>query len=300
MKAYISFVITIILCFVLSSCSQKQNDSTNNTTEISQEDMLCDSAIAVDITQTEVSNTDNTYEEDNDDNDSNLKINLAKAIQCIADNDAEGFASRCHYPVRVNPLGKMIETPENMVKLFDILFPKDQCDLFKDKTENDWEEMGWRGIMYDRGEFWSEYGDGKISVINFSSKAIKEVEEKEKEVASSCLHPSLQGREWEIINSFKCNNGIIFRIDRRDEDEKYRFILFKQGESFNEIPSYVMFGDWNDEDEGYHFSDDEGKTAKFYELRVYQYSPYVLILSDSTEIGEISRVNWLDLLENHE
>ena len=260
-------------------------------------------AVAIDSVVALIDSENEEYEEENDDYEDEedsgdaIKTKLAKAIQCIAENDAEGFASRCHYPVNINSIDKIVDTPEEMVQLFNILFPEDQRQLFKNKNENDWEEMGWRGIMYSDGDFWDENFDGKISAINYSSKETERLEEKKKEMASSCLHPSLQNKDWEITQSYKCDNGIIFRIDYRAKDEKYRFLLFEQGKSFNEIPNYVMYGEYSNNDDGYHFSDDNGNSAVFYKFTVYIDSPYSLKISDSTNVDGITPVNWLDLMK---
>ena len=298
MKPYIN-VINLVLCFVFCSCSQTQEKNTNEITDHSEEEM----AVAIDSVVALIDSENEEYEEENDDYEDEedsgdaIKTKLAKAIQCIAENDAEGFASRCHYPVNINSIDKIVDTPEEMVQLFNILFPEDQRQLFKNKNENDWEEMGWRGIMYSDGDFWDENFDGKISAINYSSKETERLEEKKKEMASSCLHPSLQNKDWEITQSYKCDNGIIFRIDYRAKDEKYRFLLFEQGKSFNEIPNYVMYGEYSNNDNGYHFSDDNGNSAVFYKFTVYIDSPYSLKISDSTNVDGITPVNWLDLMK---
>lgn len=301
MKAYIT-IISIISCIIFSSCTKTQETSNKTPDEVESIDSFPTKQEEVIVSDVDINDDDDIDEDEeiDDENVDNLKVKLAKAIRCIANNNAKGFASRCNYPVRINCLDKTVNTPEEMIELFDILFPQDQRHLFQNKSEKDWEEMGSNGIMYGGGDFWDSNFDGKISAINFASNAVNELEEKKIEAASSCLHPSLQSKEWKILKSFKCNDGTIFRIDYKDNDEKCRFLLFKQGEAFNTMPSYVMYGEYAMEDEGYHFSDEDGNTATFYELRVYEDSPYVLMLSSGTEVDGITLVNWMDLVENQE
>ena len=108
MKPYIN-VINLVLCFVFCSCSQTQEKNTNEITDHSEEEM----AVAIDSVVALIDSENEEYEEENDDYEDEedsgdaIKTKLAKAIQCIAENDAEGFASRCHYPVNINSIDKI-------------------------------------------------------------------------------------------------------------------------------------------------------------------------------------------------
>lgn len=178
------------------------------------------------------------------DEDAILRTHLAEVLRYIANNDAEGFASCCYYPVeRDRPLHDIADSVE-MVKYFDTLFDDSIRNSLKNVRATDWEIQGWSGYVYGTGEFWASYGEGKIMRINYSSPQEQQLRQRIIEADAKSLHPSLRGN-WVNEYCFRCPNGYTVRIDapvQETDNPEYRMMIFFKGSPLNGVPDLLLFG----------------------------------------------------------
>ena len=126
-----------------------------------------------------------------------VRKNLEKAVRCIVNNDAKGFAACGEYPIeRMLPIHAITNEAE-MIKYFDILFDDSIKAVLKNKTAKDWEQVGWRGLMLEQGNLWGSELNGKITSINFHSAREQKLFNDMVAKDMARLDASLQG-DWVI------------------------------------------------------------------------------------------------------
>ncbi len=231
-----------------------------------------------------------------------VRKNLEKAVRCIVNNDAKGFAACCEYPIeRMLPIHAITNEAE-MIKYFDILFDDSIKAVLKNKTAKDWEQVGWRGLMFEQGNLWGSELNGKITSINFHSAREQKLFNDMVAKDMARLDASLQG-DWVIDEGFKCPNGYTVRIDRSGDYERFRIAIFFKGTSLHAKPDIMMFGELEIEgsigNRHYTFKDDKGNEASYWHFYTYEEgsSPFEFSLSGEVkyESTNIKLVYWDEL-----
>ena len=153
---------------------------------------------------------------------------LTKINNSIINGDAAAFASMVDYPIRRKYPIKDIEDSATMVKFFPIIVDDSLKNMVRNLGLNGWKAMGWRGIMFNNGELWS---DINIIAINHMSDAEQQLLDslRAKEIAS--LHPSLRTENFIPSICFKdIDIDAIYRIDYflPDSNKKYPYRLAGQ------------------------------------------------------------------------
>ena len=231
-----------------------------------------------------------------------VRLNLEKAVRCIVNNDAKGFAACCEYPIgRMLPIHAITNEAE-MIKYFDILFDDSIKAVLKNKTAKDWEQVGWRGLMLEQGNLWGSELNGKITSINFHSAREQKLFNDMVAKDMARLDASLQG-DWVIDEGFKCPNGYTVRIDRSGDYERFRIAIFFKGTSLHAKPDIMMFGELEIEgsigNRHYTFKDDKGNEASYWHFYTYEEgsSPFEFSLSGEVkyESTNIKLVYWDEL-----
>lgn len=151
--------------------------------------------------------------------------------------DRQEIAKFIAYPlVREAPIPS-IDTAEDFVKRFEEVFDSTLSDMIKNSnTTEDWQVMGWRGIMLSHGILWLNY-EGKVIAVHHQSSAEKKLKlaliasEKKK------LHKSLRVFDRPVLD-WQTNKTRV-RIDATD-DGKYRYAAWSKGKSPATKPSLII------------------------------------------------------------
>ncbi|MCG9794005.1 hypothetical protein [Flavobacterium algicola] len=95
---------------------------------------------------------------------------IAFFIDCVKNNKKSEIATMISYPFdREYPLPK-IKSKKEFVDRYDEIFDATFKKLIvQSNPKTDWSEVGWRGIMLNRGDMWIDT-DGRIITINYQSK----------------------------------------------------------------------------------------------------------------------------------
>ncbi|HSI08926.1 MAG: hypothetical protein ACAH89_07580 [Rariglobus sp.] len=149
---------------------------------------------------------------------------LQETVQAFRAGDVSVIAKHIQFPLaRQYPLPS-VETPEEFAQRYTDIFDASLLKLITASVaEKDWDLVGWRGYMLDRGTVWAEI-DGRITGINYETKKARELRLKLIEVDRRRLHHSLirfndPVLKWDTL-SFR------LRIDDLG-DANYRLALWR-------------------------------------------------------------------------
>lgn len=205
-----------------------------------------------------------------------LKKEYQKFIQTFIDNvkadKKTEVAKMISCPLtRENPIPS-VKNKDEFVKryseIFDDILKK---EITSSKADIDWSEMGWRGIMLNRGTIWFDT-DGKLTGINYQSKFEKDLKAKLIASQKTKLHSS--------ITNFKEPVYVLetskFRI-RIDDlgNQNYRYASWSIKKKMSEKPDLIITnGKWT--------ADGSGGNSKFdFKKGNYLYECYIIVLGTS-------------------
>jgi hypothetical protein len=159
-------------------------------------------------------------------------------IAAIKNNNKPEMVKFIKYPLKRGYILRDIRNETEMLEKFDAVFPKKLLNKIKNSSiENDWRAVGWRGIMFDGGAVWMDYG-GAVYVIPLSDEEIKQQEYFIEQDRASLLP---EFRDFaQPRGTFKSETYLI-RIDKIDEND-YRAILWKNGKRQSDNPDIVLIG----------------------------------------------------------
>ncbi len=171
--------------------------------------------------------------------DAETKAHIEAVMKAIATGDSVTFAKHLSYPFdRIYPM-KNISNEREMQHHFNLLFDEKYRQKMAKSSLKNWEQVGWRGWMYNNGEIWiSEYG---ISAINWSSKAYDELYDQLLKQEIAGLHPSVDMKGWIPRDCYEdLRNGNIYRIDYDKEGEKCRISIYPKGSKKGDKPQILL------------------------------------------------------------
>ena len=147
---------------------------------------------------------------------------IASLIKRVGSGDRRQIVVLIDYPLaRPYPL-KSISTPQECMQRFDEVFDETiLSEITKCNLHEDWEQVGWRGIIFKTGSLWLNE-DYKIRAVNYETRKTKELKaaaiDKQKQKLPASLRdfdkPEL---EWKT-------SKYVIRVDRKGED--YRLVVF--------------------------------------------------------------------------
>lgn len=205
-----------------------------------------------------------------------LKKEYQKFIQTFIDNikkdDKEAVAKMISYPLRrENPIPS-IQNKAELVKRYSEIFDAAlKKEIISSNVDKDWSEVGWRGIMLNRGTIWFDT-DGKIITINYQSKTEENLKAKLISEQKKKLHSSIAvfKEPLYVLETSK------FRI-RIDDlgNENYRYASWSIKKSMSEKPDLIITnGKWT--------PDGSGGNSKFdFKKGAYLYECYIIVLGTS-------------------
>lgn len=168
---------------------------------------------------------------------------VALVHRAIATADAALLSKHVRYPLRMPYPLKDITGGRAMRRDFHLLFDSALIQKVRQSRLSAWEEVGWRGRMFDRGILWADE-DGLTAVNHLSAEGEKVFSEAVRRDLSS-LHPSLQGQKW---TPFRClrtvGEGSVYRVDERynDGNEEFRLCVYPKKSAANALPIKILMG----------------------------------------------------------
>lgn len=182
----------------------------------------------------------------NDLNKSEIE-NIQKLIKLFQTKNIVGISKIVHYPLEREYPIPSVKNEADFKKRFSQIFDQKLVSIIGDSKIDQWSEVGWRGIMLDRGDLWIET-DGKIKALNYQSdfeiKLKKDLITKQKKQ----LHASLKSFLVPIYK-FKTKNYLI-RIDEQ-ANNKYRYASWKIGSPESSKPDLILTdGNWENDGTG--------------------------------------------------
>lgn len=94
---------------------------------------------------------------------------ISKFIEEVKTGDKEAIAKRIKFPFKREYPIPSVKDKADFIKRYNQIFDKVLIEkISKSDPAKDWSEVGWRGIMLDRGDMWIDI-DGRIISINHQS-----------------------------------------------------------------------------------------------------------------------------------
>ena len=213
-----------ILALLLIGCNQTESNQ-----NAANQDTLVN--VAADSVQTIA---DNEYTNNLDETKGNHVNYLVGLFQ---EYDFETISTLIQYPLeRQYPIPSIKDKKEFMQRYSEV-FDETIVLKIQGSTPGQWQEVGWRGIMFNDGELWLGNSDSIITAVNYQSdyekKYLADLIKNEK----SNLHVSLKTFEKPVF-TVKTQTTLI-RVDQLT-NEVYRFASWKKGKNESAKPDLVL------------------------------------------------------------
>lgn len=210
-------------------------------------------------------------------------IVVTKFIEAIKSNEPSKIAKFVEYPLERPHHIPDIQNEADFIKRFEMVFDKDMLDGIANTKPEDWQRVGWRGIMLPPGYFWLD-DRGKLIATNVvTDKEEKYILDWEKADREN-LFVNLRQFDKNIY-VFKVAKGT-GRIDRIKTNEKYvytyRYAFWNAGKNMSDKPDIVIEnGDVEYQGSGGNHTYRFKNGAYIYEFDVtyvgsVDYEPYIL------------------------
>ena len=216
-------LISLLFCLVLASC----RDKTETAAEV---EASVEAMEDIDFDDIEIIKS---------------KSPLKRLAKAIVDGDAATVADFVQYPLKRPTPIPAIENKKEFIAYFPILFDKKFREKMRDGTfEDDWDEVGWRGVTYDNGDFWVNgtfLKGGHIYAVDYTSQAERKLQLKLMDEDKKTLHESLWDDDFTPVSSFETLDGkIAGRIDDIHGKE-YRIALYEKPVHAGDKPKEVFY-----------------------------------------------------------
>ncbi|SFC54241.1 hypothetical protein [Flavobacterium phragmitis] len=197
---------------------------------------------------------------------------ISKFILEVKNNDKEAVSKHFKFPFKREYPIPLVKDKQDFIKRYNQIFDKVLIEkITKSDPAIDWSEVGWRGIMLNRGDLWIDT-DGKISSINHQSdeelKLKKELIAVQKKEVNASL--SKFKEPVAILETAKFR----IRIDDLGNDN-YRYASWSVKQKMTEKPDLII-------EKGVFHADGTGGNH-YYEFKKgnFTYNCYIIVLGQS-------------------
>ncbi|HEY1196111.1 hypothetical protein [Flavobacterium sp.] len=196
---------------------------------------------------------------------------ISKFIQEVKTGDKEAISKRIKFPFKRDYPIPSVKDNADFIKRYNQIFDKVLIEkITKSDPAKDWSEVGWRGIMLNRGDMWIDI-DGRIISINNQS-------EEELKLKNSLIAEQKKSVNTSISN-FKEPVAILetskFRI-RIDDlgNDNYRYASWSIKKKMTDTPDLVI-------EKGIFVADGTGGNH-YYEFKKgnFKYQCYFIVLGE--------------------
>ncbi|WDF47193.1 hypothetical protein PQ459_01630 [Chryseobacterium sp. KACC 21268] len=162
--------------------------------------------------------------------------NIQKLIRLFQTNDVGEITKIISYPLEREYPIPPVRNEAELKRRFNQIFDKKIIEEISNSKIDQWSEVGWRGIMLNRGDLWIE-SNGKIKALNYQSDF--EVNQKQSLINNDKKKLYSALKVFKIpVYKFTTKNYLI-RIDELSNG-KYRYASWKSGESETSKPDLIL------------------------------------------------------------
>lgn len=162
-----------------------------------------------------------------------FKTEIQQAISIFQSYNKDSIANLIYYPLEIGHPISDISNKSEMIKRFDEVFDKNLLERLSSSNVNDWEYMGWRGIMFDNGTVWLDE-DGRILSINYQTEKQRMLQKAIIENDKNSLHASVKDYD-KAIHKINIKQGVV-RVDKVSSDN-YRLTIWFNGRLTTDKPN---------------------------------------------------------------
>lgn len=156
-------------------------------------------------------------------------------VQLFKQNNPQAISQSIQYPLKREAPLPAVRNAKEMQSRFNQIFDAQLKKDISQSKPNQWDAVGWRGIMLDNGKVWIE--GNKIIAVNYSSPAEQQLKQKLIVQQKHKLHPSLSNFKQPVLN-FKTKSFLI-RIDELNNGQ-YRYASWQAGQPQSAKPALVL------------------------------------------------------------
>ncbi|MFM5426638.1 hypothetical protein ACET8G_07120 [Aeromonas veronii] len=162
---------------------------------------------------------------------------VQQLVDAAEARDHQALANQMKYPFKQEYPIPAIKTPAEMLIRFDEVFDDVILkSIATSRVGQDWQTMGWRGIMLGSGEVWMDF-DGKVIGINHQTAQAAKLKAELIARQKSGLHPSV--REYKSPELMWQTEKFTIRIDELD-DGHYRYASWARDKTPADKPDLVL------------------------------------------------------------
>lgn len=187
------------------------------------------------------------------------KVVVEYFVDCIKNSDIDKLDPILSYPIeRPYPIPK-INDKEEFKRRYSEIFDDSLTSVITNSNINeDWSDMGWRGIMLHNGIIWLDY-DGRFITTNYTTEKERAIETKWIEYERNLLYTDLKNFKKPVYTIE--TDKFIVRIDLL-ENQKYRYASWSKESDISRKPDLIINnGKWTPDGSGgnhyYRFTNNE-------------------------------------------
>ena len=162
---------------------------------------------------------------------------VSKTISLFQTMNIEEISSSVAYPLtRSYPIKDIVNSAE-LIERFDEVFDSSFIQTLATSSLDDWQSMGWRGLMHTSNDFWIDT-DGTILQINHDTERAVQIKKELIAKDKVRLHGSVNDYE-RPVGEWQTESRL-FRIDDVG-GRNYRLVVWEGGKQFGDKPDVVLF-----------------------------------------------------------
>ncbi len=162
---------------------------------------------------------------------------VQQLVDAAEARDHQALANQMKYPFKLEYPIPAIKTPAEMLTRFDEVFDDAILkSIASSRVGQDWQTMGWRGIMLGSGEVWMDF-EGKVIGIHHQTARAAKLKGELIARQKSDLHPSV--REYKSPELMWQTEKFTIRIDELG-DSRYRYASWAKGKALSDKPDLVL------------------------------------------------------------
>ncbi|WP_425891989.1 hypothetical protein [Aeromonas veronii] len=162
---------------------------------------------------------------------------VQQLVDAAEARDHQALANQMKYPFKQEYPIPAIKNASDMLTRFGEVFDDAILkSIATSRVGQDWQTMGWRGIMLGSGEVWMDF-DGKVIGINHQTAQAAKLKAELIARQKSGLHPSV--REYKSPALMWQTEKFTIRIDELD-DGHYRYASWAKGKTLADKPDLVL------------------------------------------------------------
>lgn len=171
-----------------------------------------------------------------------VKPEYQKCIKSFIDTLKSGkkvaIAEMVAYPLkREYPIPDVVDKSDFINRYDEIFDTTLKNEIKNSNPEKDWSDMGWRGMMLKQGIVWIDF-DGRLSSINYQSKAEAELKKKLIEAQKKQLDSSIAFFQKPIC--ILETDKFRIRIDNLG-NKNYRYVSWPIDKAMSEKPDLIIY-----------------------------------------------------------